>query len=228
MIRPLLTKIGVAALVLGIFVVAGTPAAADRGGRFRSGASFYSQPNYGGYSNRNPGYGGYSNYAPWGNARFNYSSYGYNNYPSRGYYPSTGYYPTRGYNPSMGYYSSAGYYPTTAYYPSTAYSYAPSYVTPSTDSSYSSYYQPTSNTLPTTNAAVLDIRVPANAELWMQDQQMSVQGMNNQFSSPPLTQGQNYSYDVRARWFENGTPVERTRRVIVRAGDRVTVDLTTR
>ena len=51
-------------------------------------------------------------------------------------------------------------------------------------------------------------------------------GPTQSFVSPPIEPGIDYTYVVRATWAENGQSVSRTKRVIVRAGDGVTVDMT--
>ena len=45
------------------------------------------------------------------------------------------------------------------------------------------------------------------------------------FVSPPLTPAVDYVYVIRGQWAENGKPVVREKKVTVRAGDSVTVDL---
>jgi hypothetical protein len=42
--------------------------------------------------------------------------------------------------------------------------------------------------------------------------------------TPPLEGGHHFSYDLQARWVENGRVVMRTRTVPVYPGDQVTVD----
>ena len=44
------------------------------------------------------------------------------------------------------------------------------------------------------------------------------------FVTPPLQPGQEYTYTLKARWTENGQPVERTRQIMVRPGQTATVD----
>ena len=70
------------------------------------------------------------------------------------------------------------------------------------------------------NAAMIAVRVPQNAEIWFDGQKTSRTGTVRQFETPPLQPGQEYAYDVRARWNENGREVDRRRHVIVHAGDR--------
>jgi uncharacterized protein (TIGR03000 family) len=156
---------------------------------------------YGGgwYGGRAYGYGAY------------YPYYGYYGYGYRPYYGSY-YYPYR-----YGYY---GYYPNYYYEPSYSY-YTPSslYVAPAVTSYQASYYSPPAN-----NFANVEVRVPANAEIWFDGVKTNQTGELRNFSTPPLEAGRNFSYEVRARWTEDGKPVERTRTVRVRAGERTVVD----
>jgi uncharacterized protein (TIGR03000 family) len=71
--------------------------------------------------------------------------------------------------------------------------------------------------------ALLDVTLPADALLEIQNQRMLQTGALRQFQSPPLEPGQAYVYDLRASWLESGREVARTRRVEVRAGERVAV-----
>jgi uncharacterized protein (TIGR03000 family) len=74
-------------------------------------------------------------------------------------------------------------------------------------------------------AAILRVRVPADAELWFDGARTVQRGAARQFVTPPLEDGRNFSYEVRARWSENGKVVERVETVRVHPGDRLTVDL---
>lgn len=74
-----------------------------------------------------------------------------------------------------------------------------------------------------TGRATLDVRVPADAEVWFNGYRTSLQGTTRGFTTPALEPGKTYAYQVRARWTENGMPVEQTRQVQVRAGERTTV-----
>ena len=46
------------------------------------------------------------------------------------------------------------------------------------------------------------------------------------FTTPPLEPGYSYSYTIRARWTENGRPVQQSRTVPVKAGGTTRVDFT--
>src|SRR5262249_505991 len=74
------------------------------------------------------------------------------------------------------------------------------------------------------NAATLIIRVPADAELWVQGVKMADTGPSRRFVSPALEPGEDYVYRVRARWTRDAGSADQTRNVDVHAGDRITVD----
>jgi uncharacterized protein (TIGR03000 family) len=73
-------------------------------------------------------------------------------------------------------------------------------------------------------AVVIDVHVPAQAEIWFDGQKTAQTGSDRRFISPPLAPGHDYSYQLRVRWVEGGSPVEQTRRLSVRAGDRINLD----
>src|SRR5579885_1131740 len=75
-------------------------------------------------------------------------------------------------------------------------------------------------------AAVLRVRVPADAELWFSGSPTSQRGSQRRFVTPAIADGGHFDYEVRARWREAGRLVEQRRSVRVHAGDRVTVDFT--
>lgn len=80
---------------------------------------------------------------------------------------------------------------------------------------------------PRDNRVTVEVRVPPDAEVWLQDTRMQQTGAVRQFVSPPLTPGYLYTYDIRARWTENGREVTRTRQLSVLAGYPYQVDFTT-
>jgi uncharacterized protein (TIGR03000 family) len=77
------------------------------------------------------------------------------------------------------------------------------------------------------NRAELEIRLPADAELRLQGVKMNERGSLRRITTPTLDPGMDYTYDVNARWMENGMQVSKDRHVMVRAGDKWTVDFTT-
>jgi uncharacterized protein (TIGR03000 family) len=79
--------------------------------------------------------------------------------------------------------------------------------------------QSTATSLP----VYIEVRVPADADIWFDDAKTTQTGTVREFVSPPLTPGHDYTYDIRARWTEEGRHVSHTRRVAVHAGERVSV-----
>ncbi len=73
--------------------------------------------------------------------------------------------------------------------------------------------------------AHLWLRVPADAEVWFDGDKTRQTGTLRHYYTPPLTPGKQFSYQVLARWTEDGKTVERKQRVEVRAGETVRVDL---
>jgi uncharacterized protein (TIGR03000 family) len=89
--------------------------------------------------------------------------------------------------------------------------------------SYQSFYPPatvgtdTASVQPD-NMARVTVSMPADAEIWFQGTKMTSTGAVREYQSPPLTPGSRYSYDVRARWSQNGHEVTQTQQVEVTAG----------
>ncbi len=77
---------------------------------------------------------------------------------------------------------------------------------------------------PAEQVAYLHVRVsPPHAEISFEGSKTSQIGTSRLYVSPPLNQGQNYSYDIRVSWNNNGQVVTQDRKVTVRAGDRLSV-----
>jgi uncharacterized protein (TIGR03000 family) len=79
---------------------------------------------------------------------------------------------------------------------------------------------------PRDDAAHLLIQVPADAELWFDGVKTQKTGTEREFVSPTLTPGKDYTYDVRARWNQDGRVVEKKRTLHVHANMWAAVDLT--
>jgi uncharacterized protein (TIGR03000 family) len=75
------------------------------------------------------------------------------------------------------------------------------------------------------NAVLIGVRVPENAEIWFDGEKTSQKGMFREFVTPALDPGQKYTYEIRARWNENGREVTRSRKQEVYAGDRLLVNM---
>jgi uncharacterized protein (TIGR03000 family) len=147
--------------------------------------------------------------------------YGYGGYP---YYGSSTY-------PDDGYYGSSTYpdYGSSTYPDDGSY-YDPSYdtsgIAPDYDSS-PTYQDAGYATAPVSdNIAHLTVRVPSDAQVWLEDQVTRQIGSVRDFASPELAPGRNYVYDIRAVWQQSGRTVEQTRHVAVHGGSHVTVDFT--
>jgi len=222
---------GIATLLIGLCVV---PEATARPilGRGGFGGGYYGgygRGSYGGLGYGGLGYGGLG-YGGLGYGRAGYGGYGYG-YPyygsgyggvlGRSYYNYGGYgygYPT--------YYGSGYNYPNYFTTPSYGYTYsAPAAVAvPST--SYQSLYPSTTSVVTTAaNAAQIDVRVPPDAHVWFDNQEMAQNvGTVRTFNSPPLEPGSDYQYTIRAMWNQNGQMVQQSRNVVIHAGEHVTVD----
>jgi uncharacterized protein (TIGR03000 family) len=75
------------------------------------------------------------------------------------------------------------------------------------------------------NAAGFVLRLPdANAEVWFENQKTRQQGTLRQYASGSLDPNSIYTFHIRARWLDNGRPVEQMRDIEARAGQQVVVD----
>jgi uncharacterized protein (TIGR03000 family) len=73
--------------------------------------------------------------------------------------------------------------------------------------------------------ATITVKVPAEAELWIDGHKMTTQGPERVFVSPALPNSRDHFYDLRARWRSKGSgEIERSRRVYFRAGEQLVVD----
>jgi uncharacterized protein (TIGR03000 family) len=94
-----------------------------------------------------------------------------------------------------------------------------------TDTSfYTSFYPMSQQAEIPRNAALVEVRVPANAELWFSDEKTQQTGLVRDFVTPELKPNKNYFYTLKARWMQDGKPVERTRQVRVAPGAQARVD----
>jgi uncharacterized protein (TIGR03000 family) len=75
--------------------------------------------------------------------------------------------------------------------------------------------------------AHIDVVVPdPNAVLMFNGYQTSSVGPTRQFDTPDLQPGTDYTYTIRAMWFQGGQPMSAERMVRVRAGSQAVVDFT--
>jgi uncharacterized protein (TIGR03000 family) len=83
----------------------------------------------------------------------------------------------------------------------------------------SNYYAPSNDM-----TVSIDVRVPANAQVFFDDEPTRQSGELRTFTTPTLSGDRSYHYTVRAKWEENGKPVERKQTIEFRTGRRVVVD----
>jgi uncharacterized protein (TIGR03000 family) len=69
------------------------------------------------------------------------------------------------------------------------------------------------------------LHVPGDALVWFDGAATVSRGIDRMFISPSLTPGQEYVYQIRVQWTENGKTVEKTRAVKVHAGDHINLTL---
>jgi len=75
--------------------------------------------------------------------------------------------------------------------------------------------------------ALVEVHLPANAQLWIDGQPTKQSGPVREFATPAvLQQGLMYRYTLRAQWDEGGRPVVRERPVEFQSGSRLIVDFT--
>jgi uncharacterized protein (TIGR03000 family) len=122
----------------------------------------------------------------------------------------------------VGYDSPWVYVPGYGYYPMYPYDVRPPVVNgPMAGSTYRSFYPPDR---PVPQPATLTVRVPADAEVWVQGMRINQTGKERVFVSPPLRPGPEYAYEIRAHWRQDGLDADWTRRVRVHAGEQVKID----
>jgi uncharacterized protein (TIGR03000 family) len=242
MIRRLSSPVGGLALAVAAFLATAPTADAQSWGRglgWYGNRAYLGGPGLGFYG---PGYSGwnspfYSGY-PFGGSGFGISiglgrTGFYNNYPFYGYnYPSYRYtYPSSTYmtSPRNYAYSAPSYYYTTPSLNTTSvYSTAPVY----SAASYGMAAAPDANAMatqtfyrPPAGTASITVRLPANAQLWMNDQPTTPTGPERQFVTPAgLEAGKPYYFALKAQWEENGQTVTREHTLEFKAGDTATVD----
>jgi uncharacterized protein (TIGR03000 family) len=77
---------------------------------------------------------------------------------------------------------------------------------------------------PTGTAVRINVRVPADAEVWVEGTKTTQTGARRTFVSPPLDPDETYTYSVRARWRGADGEVDRTRKAQVNGGDEITLN----
>jgi uncharacterized protein (TIGR03000 family) len=75
----------------------------------------------------------------------------------------------------------------------------------------------------TPDRARVIVQLPADAKLYVDDQPVKAGAERQTFSTPQLQRGQTYFYDVRAEVVRDGKTLVENKRVLVRAGQEVSV-----
>ena len=190
---------------------------AGGGGGARGGGGRY---HGGGYGYHGGGYGYRGGYYPYHHYGYGYG-YGfgvgiYLGYPSG--YPSDSYGPYAGYAPE--------YFPPPPAAPAPLHYAGPPGLPLAPGSRAGDLAPGDQQQQPADLTAHVEVRVPADADVWLGAGKTRQTGAVRQFVSPPLAPGQEYTYEVRARWTEGGKEVVQTRRLDVRAGSWKGVDFT--
>lgn len=72
---------------------------------------------------------------------------------------------------------------------------------------------------------LLRVYVPDSAQVWINGALTTQTGTAREYITNDLSPGRAYAYTIRARWMEDGMPVERERKIKVRAGEVRLVNL---
>jgi uncharacterized protein (TIGR03000 family) len=186
-------------------------------------SSYYRSPNTANWHNNN----NWNNNAHHGEHDFDHDHrrffFGFGYYPWWGWgwdYPGYGYYDYypwywgygRWYTPSYLYGYGSDFYGSSAAYNSTL--------------PYDGYADYAAPALQSVDAVHINVRVPADAQVWFEGAPTSQQGTVREFESPPIPAGQDFIYEITAHWRDNGKDVDSARKVRVRAGQAVNVDFT--
>lgn len=99
--------------------------------------------------------------------------------------------------------------------------YSPAVASPAESTYESGYYGTRPEFVVPANAALIEVAVPANAEIWFSGEKTKSTGDFRSFVTPTLEKDRNFAYEVRVRWMENGKVKEKVERLPVRPGDRL-------
>jgi uncharacterized protein (TIGR03000 family) len=191
------------------------------GGVVRSAGIYHPGTVYGNYYGNRYGYGygnpGYYRYSP-GYYRYYPGYYGFGIGLGFGYPYYYG-----GYSYAWPYYDPYDRVAVGSFFGGYAYDYVP----PTTVSppggaigGYMPSYQPGAGN-PQIRSASVQVAVPApDAELWFNGAKTQTLGLKREFTTPDLPAGQTFTYEVRARWMQEGKQFDQTRTLTVSAGSQ--------
>ncbi len=86
-----------------------------------------------------------------------------------------------------------------------------------------SYYYGAANTVSSPSSTSIILRVPSNAEVWIQGKKMDEKGTERRYNLPSIDPGMTYDHEVRVSWLENGQKVSRTSHLNIRLGDQQSI-----
>jgi uncharacterized protein (TIGR03000 family) len=75
----------------------------------------------------------------------------------------------------------------------------------------------------TDTAVQLEFRVPEGAQVWLGGVQTQQTGSLRHYATPPLTPGQEYTYEARVAWIEHGKEMVQNQTFRLHAGEHVSV-----
>jgi uncharacterized protein (TIGR03000 family) len=178
--------------------------------------------NHGSHPGNNPGY--HPGYNPGYHSGVHTEFHNYYRFSNPGYYPGyfSNYY--RGYSPGLniGLYSAPYGYSSGYSSPTYLYNAAPSVPYLATGAPDKGQEPPA----PNDGSASVGVHVPADADVWFDGDATQQKGEFREYATPTLPLNREYQYEIRARWTDNGKPVEQTRTITVRANQRTEVDFT--
>ncbi|MGO9468887.1 MAG: TIGR03000 domain-containing protein [Isosphaeraceae bacterium] len=137
-----------------------------------------------------------------GSSGGSYASYGSSGGSSGGSYGSSG-------GSSGGSYGSAGGYYVASTVPASGY-----YVASTTQAS-----------TPTTGVAYLNVNVPADAKVYLENKLMTLGGTDRRFVSPQLPLGSQHVYTVKVEVERNGKTITKTTQAAILAGQEIAVSV---
>jgi uncharacterized protein (TIGR03000 family) len=164
---------------------------------------------------------GYYGYFPWNYGGYGNSWYypGYSNWTYPGYYSYGDNFGSYRY-PTYGYGDNFNYYGNDHYDTNQGYSFQPNM----TGGNYPYGMEGQGRFPQDANTVHLTVRVPPDAQITVEGYRTQSRGPVRDFVSPPLTPDRDYTYDIQAKWMQDGKEVTREKHVNVRAGAMVPVD----
>src|SRR5262249_58388205 len=96
---------------------------------------------------------------------------------------------------------------------------------PSTQAAMASYVAPTVAAPAASNVAYLNINVPEDAKVYLQDQLMTLTGAQRRFVTPEIQAGNQHLYTVRVEVIRDGKTLSKTTQATVAAGQEIAVSV---